>query len=150
MDILVRNANSEDLETIIQFQLAMAKETEDLGLNLDDLTHGVNNLFSNPERGLYWVAELNGQIAGSLMTNYEWSDWRNGNVIWIQSVYVSSECRNKGVFKAMYLKIKDWVEATDELKGVRLYVEKNNSNAQKVYEAMGMTSEHYTMYEWLK
>jgi RimJ/RimL family protein N-acetyltransferase len=31
-----------------------------------------------------------------------------------------------------------------------LYVEKRNAAAQKVYERLGMSREHYEMFEWMK
>lgn len=150
MDILIRKAYESDLNKIIAFQKAMAKETENLELDLETLTQGVQNLFNDSKKGYYWVAEINGKIAGSLMTNYEWSDWRNGNVVWIQSVYIKKDFRKQGIFKSMYQHLKTWVEDSDNLMGLRLYVDKTNTNAQKVYEAIGMSAEHYTMYEWLK
>jgi len=150
MEIFIRKAFKTDLAEIITFQLAMAQETEGLVLNKEILTKGVHNLFADESKGLYWVATVKGEVVGSLMTNYEWSDWRNGNVVWIQSVYIKPAFRGKKIFKAMYQYIKKWVEESDNLRGIRLYVDKTNTNAQKVYQAIGMSAEHYTMYEWLK
>ncbi len=150
MDILIRNATEHDLPEIITFQLHMAMETEDLMLDKETLSKGVHNLFHDKAKGLYWVAEVDGEVVGSLMTNFEWSDWRNGQVVWIQSVYVKPAFRGKRVFSKMYNHLKQWVVNHDDLKGLRLYVEKTNSNAQRVYEALGMSADHYILYEWLK
>ena len=49
----------------------------------------------------------------------------------------------------MYSHIKNEADIQG-IAGLRLYVETNNIRAQKTYEALGMQSEHYTMYEWLK
>ena len=84
------------------------------------------------------------------MITYEWSDWRNGNVYWIQSVYVLPEYRGKGVFKEMYLHIKLSVKETPGLSGIRLYVDKHNHRAQKVYNKIGMDGSHYQLFEWMK
>ncbi len=110
MEIFIRKAFKTDLAEIITFQLAMAQETEGLVLNKEILTKGVHNLFADESKGLYWVATVKGEVVGSLMTNYEWSDWRNGNVVWIQSVYIKPAFRGKKIFKAMYQYIKKWVE----------------------------------------
>jgi ribosomal protein S18 acetylase RimI-like enzyme len=106
-------------------------------------------VFEKPARGEYWVAEENGNVIASLLITYEWSDWRNTNVWWFQSVYVLPDFRRKGVFRSMYNHIKKEGGAQG-IAGLRLYVETNNTRAMKTYEALGMTSEHYTMYEWLR
>ena len=113
------------------------------------ISKGVNAVFLNPALGQYWVAEEEGEVFASLLITYEWSDWRNANVWWFQSVYVLPSYRRKGVFRSMYLHIKDEADNLG-VAGLRLYVETNNSSAQKTYEALGMKHEHYAMYEWLK
>ena len=108
-----------------------------------------NTRFADENKGFYVVAESEGRIVGGLMITYEWSDWRNTNVWWIQSVYVVPELRRTGIFSSMYSFIKKEAEKQNAA-GLRLYVEKSNSKAQNTYETLGMKSEHYTMYEWLK
>ena len=145
----IRKATPEDAVVIIDFQQKMAWETEQMTLVPDIISRGVKAVFSEHSRGQYWVAEENGIIVASLLTTYEWSDWRNTNVWWFQSVYVLPEFRRTGIFRSMYHYIKD--EADKEgIGGLRLYVETNNSKAQQAYEALGMTSLHYRMYEWMK
>jgi len=147
--ILIRKATSEDAPSIIDFQQKMAWETEEFALKTDVVTKGVQGVFENLTRGQYWVAEESGKIVASLLITYEWSDWRNTNVWWFQSVYVLPDYRRKGIFRSMYSTIKN--EADKEgVAGLRLYVETNNTRAQNTYESLGMKSEHYTMYEWLK
>jgi GNAT superfamily N-acetyltransferase len=109
----------------------------------------VNAVFADVCRGQYWVAESKGIIIASLLITYEWSDWRNSNVWWFQSVYVLPEFRRTGIFRSMYQHIKDQAYLLG-IAGLRLYVETNNSGAQKTYEALGMKSLHYKMYEWMK
>lgn len=145
----IRKAKKEDAETIIRFQQYMASETEQMTLDPDTIMKGVNAVFEDQGRGEYWIAEENGTVTASLLITYEWSDWRNSNVWWIQSVYVIPEFRRKGIFRAMYRHIKNQA-ATLNIAGLRLYVETSNSGAQHTYQAVGMNSEHYIMYEWMK
>jgi GNAT superfamily N-acetyltransferase len=145
----IRKATPFDSEIIISFQQKMAWETEQMTLAPDKIDRGVNAVFDDPARGQYWVAENENGVAASLLITYEWSDWRNCNVWWFQSVYVLPEFRRKGIFRSMFQHIKD--ESTKEgIGGLRLYVETNNLPAQKTYEALGMTSLHYRMFEWMK
>jgi GNAT superfamily N-acetyltransferase len=147
--ITIRKARAEDASTIVDFQQKMAWETEKMTLAPDTVTNGVNKVFTDPACGQYWVAEDNDRIVASLLITYEWSDWRNTNVWWFQSVYVLPSNRRTGIFRSMYSHIRNEADKQD-VAGLRLYVETNNSGAHKTYEAMGMKSEHYTMYEWLK
>ena len=146
----VRLAQASEISVIVAFQLSMAEESEGVMLDRETLTAGVNAVFQGNARAGYWVVEQQGDIKGMAMTVPEWSDWRNGTVVWIHSVYVVPEARRKGAFRAIYDHLRQTVEASDELKGLRLYVDKTNQGAQRVYEAIGMTREHYHLYEWLK
>lgn len=149
-NIIIRKAQASERDIIVDFQIRMAKETEDLGLDQATLTKGVQRVLEDPSKGTYWVVEYDARIICSVLITHEWSDWRNGEVWWIQSLYVLAPFRGKGIFKQLYAFFKEQVEANEDLKGIRLYVEKENVNAQKAYEAVGMTKEHYDMYEWLK
>jgi GNAT superfamily N-acetyltransferase len=148
--IKIRKAKLSDAEHIVELQLQMAQETEGLGLNKDVVSKGVRGVFQEPARGTYWVAEEKDRLLGVLLAIPEWSDWRNGTVLWIHSLYVVPRARGKGVFKKLYLNLKKQVKRSAELMGLRLYVDKRNKSAQKVYEKMGMSMEHYELYEWLK
>jgi len=147
--ITIRKATPDDSGVIIDFQQKMAWETEEMSLVPEIINKGVTAVFADPTRGQYWVAEVEGKVIASLLITYEWSDWRNSNVWWFQSVYVLSDFRRTGIFRSMYLHIKNEADKQG-VAGLRLYVETNNSRAQKTYEALGMKSGHYTMYEWLK
>jgi ribosomal protein S18 acetylase RimI-like enzyme len=128
----------------------MAQETEAIGLDRDVVSRGVQGVFQEPARGTYWVAEEKGELLGVLLAISEWSDWRNGTVLWIHSLYVIGQARRRGIFKKLYLNLKKQVEQSPELVGLRLYVDKTNKPAQEVYEKLGMSKEHYELYEWLK
>jgi GNAT superfamily N-acetyltransferase len=148
LNIKIRPGLLFDAQTIVNFQLTMAMETENLKLDLATVTAGVQAIFDNPERGKYFVAELDGKVVASLLIIPEWSDWRNGFVWWIHSVYVEPKLRGQKIFSQMYEFIK--AKTTSEgSRGLRLYVEKTNLKAQRVYQNLGMTKEHYELYEWL-
>jgi len=148
--MMVRCATPEDAATIADFQLKMALETEGLTLDAAVVKEGVAALFRDSSKGCYFVAEEEGAVAASLLITYEWSDWRNGLVWWIQSVYVRPEFRQKGVYSQMYHHIKKEVEASANVRGLRLYVDKRNTAAQKVYTRLGMNGSHYDTYEWMR
>lgn len=147
--ITIRKANQIDAEAIIDFQLKMAWETEELALSKETVTKGVSAVFENQSHGQYYIADDDGTVVASLLITYEWSDWRNCNVWWFQSVYVIPEYRRQGIFRKMYDHIKYLAEEQD-IAGLRLYVETKNTRAQMTYKALGMSSEHYSFYEWMR
>jgi GNAT superfamily N-acetyltransferase len=148
--MIIRQAIETDTASIVEFQLAMAWETEQLQLDEPTVVKGVAAVFADSSKGIYYVAETNGQVVGSLLTTFEWSDWRNGTVLWIQSVYVRPEFRKRSIFSRLYKHIQEKVALNSDLRGIRLYADKTNTSAHGVYEHLGMTSEHYQMYEWMK
>jgi ribosomal protein S18 acetylase RimI-like enzyme len=146
----IREAILSDAPYIVDFQLKMAYETENLVLTKSVVKLGVEAVFDDDSKGTYYVAEVDGNIVGSLLTTYEWSDWRNGQVLWIQSVYILKDFRSQGVFKELYSYIKKKViDQSNNFRGIRLYVDKTNGAAQKVYDKLGMENHHYEMYEWM-
>jgi GNAT superfamily N-acetyltransferase len=150
MPVDVRRAREAEAEAIAGFQIAMALETEGLELDPQTVRAGVRAVFDDPSRGSYWVAEEGGEVVAGLLVVPEWSDWRNGTVWWIHSLYVRPQFRRRGVFRTLFEHLRGLVEADDSLKGLRLYVERNNAAACHTYEAMGMDGEHYRLYEWMK
>ncbi|MGM0612307.1 MAG: GNAT family N-acetyltransferase [Bacteroidota bacterium] len=148
LDII--HADNSYLNTIVEFQKQMAYETEGIVLDEHIVHAGVKHIFDHPQTGYYLIAKHKDEIIANLLVLFEWSDWRNGDILWIHSVFVIPEYRGMGVFKSMYQHVKKIVEDNKDYKGIRLYVEKQNAKAQKVYLAMGMTNEHYELFEWLK
>jgi predicted GNAT family acetyltransferase len=148
--MIVREAKTEDATTIVEFQLAMARETEGIELDRQTVEKGVSAVLNDTAKGKYYVAEKEGNRIGSLLTTYEWSDWRNGTVLWIQSVYVVPGFRRKGVYRNMYANLKNKVMNDEKLKGIRLYADKSNHSAHKTYKSLGMSPDHYITFEWLK
>lgn len=146
----IRPAVPAEAPLLVDFQLRMALETEDLELDRPTVEAGVAAVFRDPAKGTYWVAEMDGDVVGGLLTWPEWSDWRNGTVWWIASLYVVPEARGRGVYRRLWDHLKAEVSASPDLMGLRLYVDKRNGRARKVYEALGMSAEHYELCEWLK
>jgi ribosomal protein S18 acetylase RimI-like enzyme len=143
----IRKGQTTDLQALVNFNQAMALETENLQLDRDTLTLGVSTLLDHPEKGCYLVAELGGEIVGSLMVTFEWSDWRAKNYFWIQSVYIRPENRRQGIYGKLYQAVKDLAKDQGGAASFRLYVENENISAQKTYEALGMEQSYYLMYE---
>jgi GNAT superfamily N-acetyltransferase len=143
----IRVAATNDADALIEFNQAMALETEGKHLDADVLGVGVRAVFDDPQKGFYVVAEEDGRIIGALMVTYEWSDWRNGWFWWIQSVYIRPEARGRKIYSQLYQFVKDRAREAGGVCGFRLYVENENSHAQRVYENVGMEASHYLMYE---
>ncbi|MFZ1702551.1 MAG: GNAT family N-acetyltransferase [Pyrinomonadaceae bacterium] len=143
----IRLAQRNDANALVEFNQAMALETEGKQLESGKITNGVAAVFADEAKGFYVVAENDGVIVGGLMVTYEWSDWRNGWFWWIQSVYILPETRGQKLYSRMYEFVKQRAAEAGNVCGFRLYVENENVNAQKVYDAVGMTASHYLMYE---
>ena len=143
---VIRAATVDDLETIADFNARLAEETEDTSLDRETVRQGVRALLSDPTRGAYYVASADGRIIGQIMHTREWSDWRNGMFIWIQSVYVRAEQRRKGVFKALYNHVTELASSPGYC-GVRLYVHDGNTPARETYLRLGMVEPGYTVLD---
>ena len=143
---LIRLATLTDLDFLVSGNIGLARETEDLALDTTVLREGVRSLLEQRAAGCYWIAEINGERVGQTMVTYEWSDWRNRIVWWIQSVYVVPEARRHGVFKQLYTHIRSEA-ARAGAGGIRLYVENRNERAQQVYASLGMSGDHYRVFE---
>jgi GNAT superfamily N-acetyltransferase len=146
MSITIRNAERKDIPFLVECNAAMALETEHKTLDREVLARGVTAVFDDPRRGFYLVAEHEGEPAGCLLMTYEWSDWRNGDWWWFQSVYVVPAGRRAGVFRALYAEVERRARATPDVIGLRLYVERDNVRAQRTYASLGMEEEAYRMY----
>ena len=146
--IIIRIAEEKDASALIEFNQAMALETEGKKLDSEKIEKGVKAVFQDEKKGFYVVAETeSAEIIGGLMITYEWSDWRNGWFWWIQSVYILPAGRGKKTYSRLYDFIKKEAEKKGNVCGFRLYVETENKHAQKVYEKVGMNASHYLMFE---
>ena len=146
MSLLIRAATPADAADLVDWNAAMAWETEHKQLDPEVLRRGVAGVLEQPRRGFYLVAEGAGVAVGSLLVTFEWSDWRCGDFWWIQSVYVDPPARRGGVFRALYAAVEKRAAAAGAV-GLRLYVETENQRAQATYEDLGMQRCHYLMYE---
>jgi ribosomal protein S18 acetylase RimI-like enzyme len=144
--IVVRPARLDDLDAIVAGNMVMAQDTERVQLEEGTLREGVRALLESRAPGRYLVAEIDGRVVGQVLTTFEWSDWRNRMVWWIQSVHVVPEARRAGVFRALYDTVRRDALAAGA-GGLRLYVDNTNVRAQQVYAALGMNGDHYRVFE---
>lgn len=145
--ITIRDARPNDLPLIVDFNLRLAEESEGKSLDRAVLHRGVERALAAPEMCRYFIAELNGEVAGQTMITFELTDWRDGVLWWLQSVYVRPEFRKLGVFRSLYQHIATLAKQSVDVRGLRLYVEQANARAQRVYEQMGMQPGGYLVYE---
>ena len=154
----IRDAADADAGLLARWAQAMALETEHKHLDEAVVRAGVEAGLADAGKARYFVAmqdaalagrETIGVAAGTLMLTREWSDWRNGDWWWIQSVYVAPEHRRQGVFAALYRHVEQLARATPGVVGLRLYVERANATAQRTYAALGMQDAGYSLYEAL-
>lgn len=145
----IRAARPEDRDTIVAFNCALARETESKTLDRAVLARGVAAALAEPDRLRYWVAEAaeDGRIVGQAAITREWSDWRDGWLWWLQSVYVDGPARGRGVFAALFRHIRAEARSRPDVIGLRLYVEQENDAAQAIYRALGMEPGGYHVYE---
>jgi len=145
--LTIRRGARADRELLAAHNRAMAEETE--GKRLDERASlaGVDGLFADEARGFYLVAARAGRIVGQLMVTREWSDWRNADFWWIQSVYVPPAERRRGVFSALFRALEAEARASRTVCGLRLYAERGNERAHSTYRALGMRETHYRIFE---
>jgi ribosomal protein S18 acetylase RimI-like enzyme len=144
--ITIRRARSDDATTIAQFNIEMALESEDITLDPETIDRGVRAALADESKGIYFLAEIDRHIAGQLMITHEWSDWRNGDIWWIQSVYVPPAFRRRGVFRELYRYVEADAQRSGAVK-LRLYVERDNTSAQRTYESLGLHVSRYLLME---
>lgn len=147
--IEIRQAILTDAITIADFNIALCRETEGRELDPVTVTEGVKRFVSEPTRGRYFVALIDGEIVGQTAHTFEWSDWRNGEIWWIQSVFVAPQYRSMGVFRALFGHIKKLGEEDEECCGIRLYMERENHSARQSYLRLGFEEAGYEVFELL-
>ncbi len=145
--IQIREGRLEDVAIITEYNRRMALETEGKELDTLIVEKGVEQGLQQPEKCLYFVAEAQGSVIGQAMVTYEWSDWRNGDLWWIQSVYVHPDFRRQGNFKRLYQHIETLARKNPNVRGLRLYVEEGNTTGQAIYKKLGMSHAGYHVYE---
>jgi GNAT superfamily N-acetyltransferase len=140
-------ATPADAAIVTEFNLRLAAETEQLQLPPETVRAGVAAVLGDAHKGLYFLAETDGQIIGQVMITYEWSDWRNGNLWWLQSVYVRPEFRGQGVFRALFAHLQELTRTRPDVAGLRLYMHHENTTARRTYERLGMKRAGYEVFE---
>lgn len=149
MTITIRNATLDDLTTIVDYNQRLARETEDKDLDTDTLTAGVRTILGDVTKGEYFVAEDGGRVIGQIMYTREWSDWRNGDLLWLQSVYVHADYRGQGVFGQLLGQLQSIADESPDVAGLRLYVELENETAQRTYAKHQFDKPGYMIMERL-
>lgn len=146
MSLTIRPAVPDDRDRIVLFNQAMARETEGRELEASVLERGVERMLRDASLGRYFVAERDGEVIGQLALTVEWSDWRNAEIWWIQSVYVSKRARREGVYRRLHDHVREMARSGG-VAGLRLYVDVDNAEAQATYRALGMRSSEYVLFE---
>lgn len=147
MDVKIRLATIKDCGVIADFNRFLAKETEDVDLQESVIVPGVSAILSDASKGLYFVAEENGSVLGQVMITYEWSDWRNGNIWWLQSVYVRKDQRGRGIFRQLFEHVAKLAKKEPGVCGIRLYMHNENHTARKTYKSLGFEDTAYQVLE---
>lgn len=154
--LVIRPAAADDADLLAAWAVAMARETEDRELDPATVLAGISAGIADPNKARYFIAarqalaggrETLSEPAGTLMLTREWSDWRNGEWWWIQSVYVLPRHRRTGVFRALYRHVWQLASDTRGVVGLRLYVERDNAGARNTYESLGMVDAGYDLLE---
>ncbi len=147
MDIRIREAAPADGPAVAEFNMLLARESEGLHLDAASVRAGVKAVLTDRAKGIYFLAEADGAVVGQTKITYEWSDWRNGNIWWIQSVYVKPEFRRAGVFRALFNHVRALAKARTEVCTIRLYVHGDNTRACQSYQRLGMARTRYEVFE---
>jgi GNAT superfamily N-acetyltransferase len=147
MAFRVRQATPADAAVVVEFNRLLAEESEGKALDLTVLRAGVAAQLADAQKGLYFVAEEDGVLLGQLGLTFEWSDWRNGWMWWVQSVYVRADARKRGVFRALFEHVRQVALRDGRVVGLRLYVDRDNHGAQRTYERLGMEASGYFVLE---
>ena len=146
----LRTATLADLDTLVEFNLALAQESEGKELQDAVLRRGLSLLLQDRTLGAYFVAvAAQNDVIGQIMVTTEWSDWRCGYFYWIQSVYVTPRQRRRGVYAALHAHVVHHAKTRGDVVGVRLYVEPENVRAKKTYESLGMLKTYDVMEQSL-
>jgi GNAT superfamily N-acetyltransferase len=147
MPLVLRSATPADAAVVVEYNRRLAEETEGKRLDPQVLAAGVAAGLADPDKALYFLAEDDGAVLGQMMITREWSDWRNGWMWWIQSVYVRAEARRRGVFRTLYQHVAELARSRQDVIGLRLYVEQENHAAQQTYTRIGMDRTGYLVFE---
>ncbi len=147
MSLIIRDATNGDAAIIADFNDRMCQETEGESLEPGLIGPGVKRLLADTANGRYWLGEIDDRVVGQIMVTYEWSDWRDGRIWWIQSVYVHADYRRQGIFRALYRHVESLAMEDRDACGLRLYVDRDNQRAKRTYDSLGMIETRYRIME---
>ncbi|MGH8496404.1 MAG: GNAT family N-acetyltransferase [Gammaproteobacteria bacterium] len=147
MNVEIRQATIADIDIVVDYNARLAEETENMRLDRERLRRGVTTILGDRSKGLYFLAEIGGKTVGQISVTFEWSDWRNGNFWWLQSVYIEEAYRGRGILKQLFNYLMALPEVNTSVRGLRLYVEKSNESASAAYRRLGFEPAHYDMME---
>jgi RNA polymerase sigma factor (sigma-70 family) len=148
--VLIRPGVAEDLDKVVTMTRQLASETVEKLLPLEVVRAGVQSVFDSPDRGQYYLACVDGEVVGQLAVLYrELNVWRNGDVYWIDDVYVREEWRGLGIYRSLFTHVQQLVLATPGVCGIRLHCDRENTDAQAVYQRLGMR-QGGVMMEWFR
>lgn len=147
MPLLVRDAESRDLDSLVQNCIGVARESEGLEPDAARVRIAVQAALEDPSKARYLVAEADGAVVGSLFITYEWSDWTCGWYWWIQGVFVDPARRGQGVYSRLYEAVHERALAAGDVRKIRLYVDRHNEAGLRAYRGHGMTKTEYQIFE---
>lgn len=148
MSIHIRYGEEMDASILGGFQLQMAEETEEMQLMEETVVDGVLQLIRDRNKGFYLVAENElRDLVGCLIITYEWSDWRNGWIWWIGSLFVEKAYRKQGIFRLLLDRVLE-LAGPQEVRAVRLYMDKENEAARAAYIRSGFKASNYEVLEF--
>jgi GNAT superfamily N-acetyltransferase len=137
----IRTGEAKDIEILVQFNTMCALESEGKVLNPESAYKGTMTLIENASKGIYYIAEIEGQAVGCLMVNLQWEDSKANYIYWLQSVFTKPEFRRRGVFKSLFRHAYKQAEAKGL--GLRSYVDVGNHASLEAHRMIGMKEASY-------
>lgn len=144
--MIIRMAVEDDAWVLADHNVMMARESENVDIDVKTTLLGIKSVLADMSKGFYLVAEEEGEIIGQLMITFEWSDWRDKNIWWIQSVYIVKDWRKKYVFQQMLDEVYQ-LGRLQEVDIFRLYVYADNFGAIAAYKRLKMKQMKYLVFE---
>jgi len=147
MEIVIKRASNSDKEEIVDNIKQMAMESEGKELDRKTVAKAIDRFLADPSKGFYLVVRHQGHLVGQCMITTEFSDWRDGEYWWVQSIYVAKDQRRKGVLKSLLEEIRKMAAEGGDVFGIRLYVDRDNVGAIEAYRRLGLPISHYVMMD---
>jgi len=146
-EFIITTATADDLDVLVQFNSALALETEKRPLHIGTLRKSMQAILDDPRKGVYWLVRDGEKVIGQLMYVFEWSTWRNANFMWLTDLYVLPEYRRRGVFKMLSEHAMEFYRSRQDVIGLRFYVDKDNTSVVPLYKKIGWQESNYNLWE---